>query len=248
MKSKNQKNQLPTFKKMYDNLKSYYTGDNKDWYIIYHNFLNEVANAYNLPLYKIVGIFAAYSTNASIDQNLLFLRKFLKTPYNCVGMKSVYVKASKIYMYGENEDIVFDILSRRPLGDYNSAYKLRSFFINLMYPISVQSRYYHNTSKTIDYLDVVTIDRHAIRACQYDCTIKLDPDKDINSSKKIYKEVSAVYNALATDLNILPQELQASCWVKFRQVNGLAWYSNKEKSLKKQILENSYVLKEKLIA
>lgn len=231
---------LPSKQIIKENILKYYTSPS-NWYNEYNQWLHKVSQAYGLPFFKVCGIFAVYSANASIDMNLMHLYRFLHNPTELTGMTMCYNKALCIYQSnGRYEDIIKIISTSYINGKYTNSYKVRSFFINLCFPNVLYKHNYKNVSKKVDRFPAITIDTHAINIC-------VDGVYTKKLTKNRYTYLARIYNDVAAEIGVLPQQLQADTWINFRKATNKDWYSNKEQQIQGMILENSFMHKNMVV-
>lgn len=191
--------------KMTDNINSIYQlasdaeiADGRSWYRLAYRFSQTLADKHDLSLPVVVGIIAALSPETSWTQNIIDAENLITLGDNCTV--STYpnnkLKALGI-LYGDICPIDRFVADSR----YNWR-KTAAFFQNILRP---------------DDTTTVTIDRHAARIA-HDYYITADDAIYYSNTVRKYETTAKSYKILASDLNILPQQLQAITWLTYRRL------------------------------
>lgn len=179
------------------------------WYLDAHNLAANWAEKYNLPIWKVAGILAAFSINSAWDANvswaeLFILSKFGKATPKGMGIHFDY--ANRIYNSKTEQD-ANDIF----LGSVGKTYKLFSFFTNINRPTET-IKHLISIGKVDITLPVVTIDRHAVAACKTDFKVKRSDTKGFN-----YWKYAVAYYIASRKVGLTPQQFQAVVWLVVRE-------------------------------
>ena len=159
-----------------------------------------VADSYGLELFKVVGIFAAFSPQMAVDANKRLCLQFIRT-----GRAKHYgvlnAKAERILNAKESE--VPAILNGP---------KISAFYWNILHPIDDRR---------------VTIDRHAL-ACvlQTPKKVKALDDGVYQMTKLQFMRFEQVYMDVAKEFDIAPCQLQAILWETYRRLRSLRDYED----------------------
>lgn len=163
----------------------------KDWYPKMREWVRYNSD---LDLYKSVGIFAALSPQMSVDANKELFKQYLSN-----GRAKHYgilnAKCDAI-MQAKTICEVYKILNGK---------KIRAFYMNILFP--------NKATET-------TLDRHAL-ACLFQLPDKVTTVDNYNMTVKQYNIFSGIYIELASELGLLPHQLQAITWNSYRDLRGL---------------------------
>lgn len=158
-----------------------------------------VRDVSGLDRLRACGVTAALSPQNSWSQNVLDVRSLVETGQTTqTGLSEL--RAKRI-LDGESP---WTVLGGR---------KVRSFFANLYDP---------------SHPGYVTVDRHAVRIAFYgQCAVgsvdKSDKDAKLLERVGNYQLVASAYRAAARKLDILPNQLQAVTWTKWRKDHAKGW-------------------------
>lgn len=170
--------------------------DKKDWY----REANEFAFTLSYEIWdkkpatrkkahaKVCGIISAFSPLKSWDENMVIAKLFVETG-KIKHTKTLGDKAKEIFNSDGEVDTIFVILNGN---------KITSFFLNILNPDDSQA---------------VTIDRHAISiALGYSIT------DNFQMTEKQYEFFSNCYRIASHKAGILPLQMQAITWTKWREM------------------------------
>jgi len=137
---------------------------------------------------KVCGVIAAFSPLKSWDENMVIANLFIKTG-QIKHTKTMGNKAKDILISDGEVDTISEILNGN---------KITSFFLNILNPSDSQA---------------VTIDRHAISiAIGYSIT------DNFQMTGKQYEFFSNCYRIASQKAGILPLQMQAITWTKWREM------------------------------
>lgn len=175
----------------------------KRWYADANTFCQELAEQYNLEVWKVAGVVASLSPQTSWIRNKIDAREFIsKGGRGFMGQRDRTIKAKKI-LKASSGDEVHDLLSTQP----GKALKTKAFFRNIALP---------------GFCDTTCIDRHAIAiATQRPDKTRALSDKEGSLTERQYKFLSDCYVKAARKVGLIPSELQAVTWNKYRAQRGL---------------------------
>lgn len=169
------------------------------WYLMAQAQARRLASRYELPLSTSVGVIAALSPGLEWLQNIVdaeaLIKAFLEND-----------EPPMVGVYGRrNRDKALSILRGADPVDVLGGLKVRSFYANILQPNNP---------------DPVTIDRHA-----YCLAHGIRSERsgfasvDIKLTPKRYRETAEAYREIAADLNLLPNQLQATTWLAWKRTN-----------------------------
>lgn len=170
--------------------------DKKDWYQEANNFTFTLSykiwdknpETQKKAHAKVCGIIAAFSPLKSWNQNMLIAKLFVETG-QMKHTKTMGDKAKEILDSDGEVDTISEILNGN---------KITSFFLNILNPSNSQA---------------VTIDRHAISiALGYSIT------DNFQMTEKQYEFFSNCYRIASQKAGILPLQMQAITWTKWREM------------------------------
>jgi len=175
-----------------------YTGES-DWYQTAHKLAVQLATKYNTTTLQTSGVIAALSPLKSWDENKRIAEAYLKNgeAYHTGAMIS---KADDIINYNGSMTEEFILVTL-------NGNKIQNFFLNIAFPkVSLG----------------VTIDRHAVSAAVGEAL----PDSMLRSiTDKQYEFFADAYKKAAIKVGILPHEMQAVVWVKWRKLKEAKKYA-----------------------
>ncbi len=171
------------------------------WYLQAKGICKVIANKFNCPLSKVVGVVAALSPAANWQQNIADAHNLVLVWSHCIDPDQVAVTT-----YGPNKVKAINILNldssrerdiEALLLHKSKINKTTCFFLNILHP---------------DNDDLVTIDRHAIR-------IALNsPESDsVCMTEKRYRNIAKAYRIASQGLEISAISLQAVVWCVYRR-------------------------------
>lgn len=159
------------------------------WYEHQSSILQGYANEYGLPFHVVVGVFAALSPGVTVAQNEVVMCEVFET-----GSTSSHPYGDAI----RKAVAIAGTAHPHPL-DVLRGSKVRAFYYNLRYP----ERPGH-----------VTVDRHALSVVLGDkATVR---DYKCLSRRGGYTLIAGVYRGVASELGVMPHELQAMTWSWYR--------------------------------
>jgi hypothetical protein len=175
--------------------------DGSQWYPQAYQECLSLAQHYNLEVWRVAGIVAALSPQKPWSQNMDAAKSFLSQAIDeGREVEEMSPKPNFSAFCNKAYQILFTAL--KPMDAHKiirgkAGYKTSSFFLNII----------GNTK-------VVTIDRHALRvACGNEAGTAVNPNW--------YMPISEAYIAVAKELGIKPEKLQAITWLTYRRVNGI---------------------------
>lgn len=201
------KREVLTERRVVNNLNRYYELCNteeinkaKDWYNETHTFCVGLSFEHNVPLYKVVGVFAALSPQLEFNLNKIWTKDFFRTNgKGMFGNRAKTIKCNNIYKKSTNPNEANAFLSVKD----NSALKTKNFFWNILEPEDSTG---------------VCVDTHAIAACvmRPNETSALPKNKQAISSVQ-YRFFEQCYKRFASGINMKPLDAQALVWEKRKQ-------------------------------
>lgn len=172
------------------------------WYRNARDSGKAFACRYNITLETAVGVIAALSPGRNWGMNLLeaeeFIREYTK------GRRGRDLPIVGTYGYRNIRKTIAILESAKPL-DVLGGNKVRSFYANILDPLGSE----------------VTIDRHAKGLAIRSNSIKgATNETDAIVTNAEYPFYAKHYVKLADRLGIIPNQLQAICWVTWRRLKG----------------------------
>jgi hypothetical protein len=165
--------------------------EGKVWYKEAQAFAKQQAETYGVSLEIVAGIISALSPGVDWERNKAETLVVLNGD-----------RSHKFGTYGPNVKKAFEI---RNAGLHVN---VATFF-----PANKTYNFYHNIINPAD-TNFVTIDRHALSVALG----AVRADKSITNVE--YRELATAYNKAAKKANLLPCEIQAITWVKWRTAKG----------------------------
>jgi len=196
-----QKKCVNSILRFYDLASASETIEGLHWYDEANKYCRELSSRFNITLSQAAGIIAVFSPQAGWEENKRYALSFLLNPK--IRLRSlVQVRKAKKILSLTSETDIYNALS---LND--RAEKTKAFFLNILNP---------------DLVTDVTIDRHAIASCiqRPDETFPLSKEYG-NLTPIQYQFFERCYVVAASELNLLPQQLQAIVWVTYRRIRDL---------------------------
>lgn len=190
-------NVLNTFERAEHDYDSYIEGC--AWYGLAHDIAQEHAHTYNTTVEQACGVLAALSPQTGWALNVRLAGEFWER----------YLQRRTDLFVGHTTDVIVKcqrIGRGESPGYVLGGRKVRSFYSNLLYPYQPGH---------------VTIDRHAIAVL----LAASNPQSRAAEGSGNYQRAAAAYRAVARDVGLLPQQLQAVCWVQWRKETGSHVYS-----------------------
>lgn len=185
-----------------ENILDVYYNDQVDsetgWYQNANELAVELANRYDSCPLKVAGIIASLSPLKSWDENKRIAESFLRNgeSYHTGIFQS---KAEAILEGDSCRERILEILNGN---------KIQNFFLNIAFPKLVNA---------------VTIDRHAVSIAHgytvEDSKLKGITDKQYNFFKACYVEAARI-------AGVLPNEMQAVTWVKWRKLKAQDYFAD----------------------
>lgn len=163
-----------------------------NWYTTANELAVSLAKAYDYNLLQVAGVIAALSPLKSWDENKRIAEAFLKSG-DAYHTGTMIAKADDIVNYDGNFQREFILTTL-------NGNKIQNFFLNIAYPMAKEG---------------VTIDRHAVSIAFG----KSLPDSMLRSiTDRQYEFFAECYRIAAAKAGILPNEMQAVTWVKWRKL------------------------------
>lgn len=163
-----------------------------DWYPTAHNWCEHTASEYNVTFYQVAGIVAALSPRNYWDQNLTDARQVLELGADAKPrtFRANLEKALRILSCEGDYDSVLENLGSGP--------KVRAFYKCIVNPD----------------------DEHEVCVDSWAKRVHLDQpySKKVQVRDKEYSEIAEEYRQVADQAGLLPQQVQAICWVAIRNV------------------------------
>lgn len=180
--------------KLVNNILKVYNNDSfaedQNWYVRANEYAKNLASINGITVLQASGVIASLSPLKSWDENRRIAREFLNNG-------SAYHTSTFI---GKAEDILNGDGTRDSILTTLNGNKTRSFFLNIAYPNDITG---------------VTIDRHALSVAMG----KTLPDSNLKGiTKNQYSFFESAYVQAADKVGILPHEMQAVVWVKWRKL------------------------------
>jgi len=164
------------------------------WYDEAHELASSMAREFGLTTLQVAGIIASLSPLKSWDENKKIARQFCING-NGKHTKDFKAKAEQIKSYNSSAEHEFILATL-------NGNKIQNFFINIAYP------------KADNH---VTIDRHAISVA-IGRSINESEGRGITDAQ--YEFLSSCYIDASKKIGILPNQLQAVTWVKWRELKN----------------------------
>lgn len=173
--------------------------EGKNWYIEAHNFAFILSQTYQINLDKVCGIVAALSPGVTWEQNKRDA-EVLAQAYD-LNLHNEVRDHHYFSTYGQNVMKAIDILNSDfpPINFFSkeqSGHKTKAFYLNILNPIEDGS---------------VTIDRHALAIAE-----GYNTSKPRSLTKNQYRVFEAMYKTAASQLGLIPSQLQAVTWVAYK--------------------------------
>lgn len=170
------------------------------WYPYANFYALNLSYKFDLPVEKIAGVISALSPNNKWERNVLDAES--------VCLEYLGGPEAKVCTYGLNKQKALSILNGTRIEDVLKGNKTYAFYRNILDPSDKK---------------YVTIDFHAVNI--YDLSLTKREIKD-----KEYKRIAEEYIKTANMLNLLPNQLQATTWV--------TWRNNREEWMKSDHLNS----------
>ncbi len=191
------------------------------WYEMAKGICKVIADKYNCPLTKVVGVVAALSPATNWQQNIADAHNLVLAWSLCIDPDQVVCTT-----YGQNKAKAVNILNQGSSNEWaierillhkSKINKTTCFYLNILHPGNDE---------------LVTIDRHAFR-------IALGNGSDVDEirmTEKRYRNITKAYQVAASGLEINAISLQAVVWCAFRRINHIS-ASNMENEIFNSIIE-----------
>lgn len=165
-----------------------------NWYTEANLLATKLASLHNLTVLQTAGVIASLSPLKSWDENQRIAKAFLKS--GDAYHTSMFIdKAEQIVKYNGDFAREFNL-------SILNGNKIQNFFINIAFPKESTA---------------VTIDRHAISVALG----KLVPENHLKGiTDKQYEFFAECYRQAANKVGVLPNEMQAVTWVKWRKIKS----------------------------
>ena len=175
------------------------------WYSKANQISLYMANKFNCPITKVVGVLSALSPGTNWQQNVADAHNLIMAWHYLIDPSEVIMNT-----YGQNKRKAVRILNLRSsevtdveklLLHKSKINKTASFFWNIL---------------RVKETEFVTIDRHAVR-------IALGPEfrDNVYMTEKRYRTTVKAYKRAAKEVNLKPHELQAIVWCAYRRINQI---------------------------
>jgi hypothetical protein len=165
-----------------------------DWYKDAHKLADSLAREFGLTTLQVAGIIASLSPLKSWYENKRIARQFIASGYGKHTSKFI-AKAEQIKLYDSDYPREFILTTL-------NGNKIQNFFLNIAYPNADTH---------------VTIDRHSISVA---LGRSIQEHEGRNLTDKQYEFLASCYRDASTKLGILPNQLQAVTWVKWREIKN----------------------------
>lgn len=165
-----------------------------NWYEEANKFAQGLAMEFKLTNLQVAGIIASLSPLKSWNENKIIARLFIQSG-RCKHTRAMKSKALDIKLYNSSCEREFILTTL-------NGNKISNFFLNIAYPNESQA---------------VTIDRHAL-SVGLNRSIRENEGKDI--TKKQYEFFASCYRDAAKQEGVLPNQMQAVTWVKWRELKS----------------------------
>ncbi len=173
------------------------------WYQQAHDTAKVISDKLKVTLPQAIGVIAALSPGRQWGMNLLEAEDFIKAYMK--GLRGRDLPIVGTYGY-RNIRKAIRILEGKPPMDVLGGNKVRSFYQNILDPKGSLE---------------VTIDRHAKGLAIRSNSIKgATNEEDANVTNAEYPYYAKHYIKLAERLGLIPNQLQAICWVTWRRLRG----------------------------
>lgn len=175
----------------------------KAWYREANAFCQELAEQYNLEVWRVAGVVSSLSPQNSWKQNKIDARNFIaKGGREFMGQRDRTIKAKKI-LKATCGDEVHDLLSTKP----GYALKTKAFYRNIVLP---------------EFSDDVCIDRHHLAACTMRPEkVRALSDKEGSLTGKQYRFLADATVKASRKVGLIPNQFQAIVWGTLRRIRGL---------------------------
>lgn len=163
-----------------------------NWYETANKLASKLGRLYNVTALQAAGVLAALSPLKSWDENMRIAEAYLKNG-SAYHTSTMMLKAQDIISYKGTltEEFILTTLNGN---------KIQNFFLNIAFPKSELG---------------VTIDRHAISIAVGESL----PNHMLTAiTDKQYEFFADAYKIAASKVGILPHEMQAATWVKWRKL------------------------------
>ncbi len=172
------------------------------WYANAHETARVFSDKYGVSLQTAVGVIAALSPGRNWGMNLLEAEEFIKAYMKRRRGKDLPLVGT--YGYRNIRKTIAILNGASPL-DVLGGNKVRSFYANILNPLGAD----------------VTIDRHAKGLAIRSNSIRgATSETDANVTNAEYPYYAKHYIKLAGRLGLIPNQLQAICWVTWRRLKG----------------------------
>lgn len=157
------------------------------WYPYANFYAMTIGRKFDIPTATVCGVISALSPNNKWERNIIDAEKLI--------IEHLGGPEAKVCTYGLNKQKGLEILKGAEISTVLKGDKTFSFFNNIYQP---------------ENPDFVTIDFHAYDIYRFENVKK-------GLSSKTYKEVSMAYREAAKQIGLVPNQLQATTWVTWRQ-------------------------------
>lgn len=172
------------------------------WYANAHNSARVFSSKYKVSLIQSVGVVSALSPGLNWGLNLLQAEEFIREWSK--GKRGNDLPVVGVYGY-RNLRKAIAILQGKPPLEVLGGNKVRSFYANILSPTGPE----------------VTIDRHAKGLAIRSNSVRgATSDTDGIVTNAEYPFYVKHYVKLAERLGLVPNQLQAICWVTWRRLKG----------------------------
>lgn len=176
--------------------------DGLHWYSNAHTSAKVIACRYNITLEQAVGTIAALSPGLNWGLNLIQAEDFIKAWTK--GERGRRLPVVGVYGHRNVRKTISILEGKRPL-EVLGGNKVRSFYANILDPTGAE----------------ITIDRHAKGlAIRSNSAKGATANSDAMVTNAEYPFYAKHYVKLAERLGLIPNQLQAICWVTWRRLKG----------------------------
>lgn len=177
--------------------------DGHSWYRSAHMVAVLLSEKYGYSVAQCAGCISALSPSVLWETNILDAETVIRAHSKGIDLDKVTVST-----YGQNKDKCFRILEGKPeplsvSANFTTDTKTKSFYWNILKPSD------HSA---------VTVDRHAVGVA---LASNGSDHLALSITKKRYRDISEAYRLASTVLHYAaPCDLQATCWVAYRDNFG----------------------------
>jgi len=171
------------------------------WYPQANSHAVELAEAYGLTVSQGAGVIAALSPQTGWGENIRLAHEA------CIDAAQGLSASGHFDDACQKVDL---IMSGADPADVLGGRKVRSFYANILRPLQAGP---------------VTVDRHAIALL---CGAPLDPLDRSLERVGVYQRGASVFRTVARRCDLLGHEVQAICWIHWRNLTGANLYDGEQ--------------------